>query len=181
MDIIRVRDKTAIRPRILLTGPAWCGKTSVVRKVVSRFPGKVTGFYTREVQERGMRVGFEIVTLDGKMAYLAHAGLSGPHRVGKFGVSLENLHRVALPSIYASPGVDLVVVDEVNKMVCLSPRFIEALERLWTAPVAILVTLAEPAEGYGEQMKRKMNKMLINVTPDNRDDLPGRILEMLSQ
>lgn len=179
MELIRVHNKTSIKPRILLTGPSWCGKTTVVQKVVARFPGKATGFYTREVQEKGLRVGFEIVTLDGKMAYLSHVGFPGPHRVGKFGVSLENLHRVALPALYAPPGVDLVVVDEVGKMACLSPRFVDALERLWTAPVAILLTLPEPGEGYIEQVKRKMNKILITVTPANRDDLPDRILDIL--
>lgn len=59
-------------PRILLTGPPQCGKTTVIRKVVELFPGRAAGFYTREVRERGGRVGFEIVTLDGQVAWLSH-------------------------------------------------------------------------------------------------------------
>ena len=120
------------------TGPPRSGKTTIIQKVAAAFPGRAAGFYTREVRQQGMRVGFEIVTLDGQSAVLSHVDFPGPYRVGKYGVNLENLHRVGLPALEAGPGVDLVVVDEVGKMECLSPRFIEAMERLWAldgAPV----------------------------------------------
>ena len=92
-------------------------------------------------------MGFEIVSLNGEAAWLSHVDFPGPHRVGKYGVSLENLHRLALPALEARPGLDLLVVDEIGKMECLSPRFVEALERLWTAPVPLLLTVA--AKGGG--------------------------------
>ena len=79
----------------------------------------------------------------------------GPHRVGKYGVNLENLHRVALPALEVGPGVDLIVVDEVGKMECLSARFVAALERLWRQPVPLLVTVAEKGGGYIAALKAK--------------------------
>ncbi len=165
--------------RLLLTGPPRCGKTTIVRKVVERFPGRAAGFYTREVREKGERVGFEILTLDGNVAWLSHVALPGPHRVGKYGVSLKNLHRVALPALDVAPGIDLVVVDEIGKMECLSPLFVEALERLWAAPVALLLTVAAKGSGYIQRVKEKPGLTLIAVTPANRDELPGRILHLL--
>src|SRR4030042_3600001 len=116
--------------RTLLTGAPQCGKTTVVQKVVARWPGKAAGFYTREVRRGGVRLGFEIVTLAGDAALLSHTDFPGPHRVGKYGVSLENFHRVALPALKVIPGVDLIVVDEVGKMECLSPRFVAAMGSL---------------------------------------------------
>ncbi|MHB8069500.1 MAG: NTPase, partial [Desulfobaccales bacterium] len=166
-------------PRILLTGPPRCGKTTIIKKVVERFPGKAAGFYTREVREQGERVGFEIVTLDGHAAWLSHVNFPGPQRVGKYGVSLENLHRVALPALDAASGIDLVVVDEIGKMECLSPRLVEAVERLWAAPVALLLTVAAKGDGYIQKVKEKPDRTLITVTPANRDELPGKILQLL--
>ena len=166
-------------PRLLLTGPPRGGKTTIVRKMVARYPGRAAGFYTREVREKGERVGFEIVTLDGQAAMLSHVSFSGPHRVGKYGVSLENLHRVGLPALKPSPDLDLIVVDEIGKMECLSPRFVEALERLWAAPVALLLTVAEKGGGYIQKVKEKPDKTIITVTPANRDELPNRILQLL--
>ncbi len=168
-------------PRLLLTGPPRCGKTTVVRRVVEAFPGRAAGFYTQEVREYGRRVGFEIITLDGNRAWLSHVDFPGPQRVGKYGVDLENLHRVGLPAMEARPGIDLIVVDEIGKMECLSRRFIAAMERLWEAPVPLLVTVAQKGGGYIQKIKEKPEGLMITVTPGNRDALPARIVALLTQ
>jgi nucleoside-triphosphatase len=173
---------TEVKPapaRILLTGPPQCGKTTVLCRVAEGFPGRVSGFYTQEVRERGRRVGFEIITLDGEQAWLSHVDFPGPHRVGKYGVNLDNLHRVALPAMEARPGVDLIMVDEIGKMECLSRRFIDAMERLWAAPAPLLATVAQKGGGYIQAIKAKPEARLLTVTPGNRDDLPGRLLALL--
>lgn len=143
--------------------------------MVAAFPGQIAGFYTREVREQGVRVGFEIVTLDGQAAMLSHVDFPGPYRVGKYGVDLENLHRVGLPALEVKPGIDLVVVDEVGKMECLSRQFIKAMERLWAQPVALLITVAEKGGGYMAALKEKPGKILLTVTSANRDGLPNLI------
>lgn len=172
--------KDALPPRLLLTGPPQCGKTTVVRRVVEGCQGRAAGFYTREVRVAGRRVGFEIVTLDGRVAWLSHVDFPGPHRVGKYGVDLEALHRVALPALDPASGVDLMVVDEVGKMECLSPRFVAALECLWPAPLPLLITVAEKGGGFIAAIKRRPGARLIKVNPSNRDALPASILEMLA-
>jgi nucleoside-triphosphatase len=152
----------------------------VVRRVVERFPGKAAGFYTREVREGGSRVGFEIVTLDGEVAWLSHVDFPGPERVGKYGVDLTGLHRVGLVALTPAPGVELIVVDEVGKMECLSKRFVVAMERLWTeAKIPLLITVAEKGGGLIAALKGKPDKILLSVTPANRDALPARILGLL--
>jgi nucleoside-triphosphatase len=166
-------------PRILLTGPPQCGKTTVVQKVAALWPGTAAGFYTREVRRSGVRLGFEIVTLAGESALLSHVDFPGPYRVGKYGVNLENFHRVALSALTVRPGVDLMVVDEVGKMECLSERFVAAMERLWGAPVPLLITVAEKGGGYMTALKAKPDKFLVTVTPTTRDELPARILAFL--
>jgi nucleoside-triphosphatase len=166
-------------PRILLTGPPQCGKTTVSQKVIAGFPGRAAGFYTREVRERGARVGFEIVTLTGERAWLSHVNFPGPLRVGKYGVNLENFHRVALPALEVAPGVELMVVDEVGKMECLSDEFVAAMEHLWTAPVPLIITVAEKGGGFIAALKAKPDKTLITVTHNNREALPDRILTFL--
>jgi nucleoside-triphosphatase len=165
--------------RILLTGPPQCGKTTVVRRVAAAFPGRAAGFYTREVRERGRRVGFEIVTLAGEAALLSHVDFPGPHRVGKYGVNLDNFHRVALPALEVRPGFELMVVDEVGKMECLSDRFVAAMEGLWRAPVPLLATVAAKGGGLIAALKARPDKLLFAVSPANRDKLPARLVELL--
>lgn len=166
-------------PRLLLTGPPQSGKTTVVHRVVAGFPGRAAGFYTREVRVAGRRVGFEIVTLEGKTAWLSHVDFPGPHRVGKYGVDLEALHRVALPALDPGPGIDLIVVDEVGKMECLSPLFIAAVERLWWAATALLVTVAQKGGGFIARIKSLPGARLFRVNPGNRDLLANTLLNIL--
>ena len=50
------------------------GKTTMVRNVVKKLEEKgikCQGFYTQELREGRTRVGFDIVTLDGKIAPLS--------------------------------------------------------------------------------------------------------------
>jgi len=131
------------------------------------------------VRVAGRRVGFEIVTLDGEIAWLSHVDFPGPQRVGKYGVDLEALHRVALPALKPAPGIDLIVVDEVGKMECLSPRFVAAVDGLWSAAVPLLITVAQKGGGLIARLKTKPGARLITVNPDNRDLLPDTILKML--
>ncbi len=175
--------RSSLRPplRLLLTGPPQCGKTTVIRRVAELFPGRVAGFYTQEVRHGGVRVGFEIITLDGHRGWLARVDFPGPHRVGKYGVDLGGFETLALPAMEPAGGTDLVIIDEVGKMECLSPRFVAAMDRLWSRPVPLVGTVAVKGGGYIEEIKKKPGALLITVTPANREHLPQAILSLLAE
>ncbi|MCL6620833.1 MAG: NTPase [Syntrophobacterales bacterium] len=166
-------------PRLLLTGPPQVGKTTVIRRVAELFPGRVGGFYTQEVREHGVRRGFEVVTLDGRRGWLARVDFPGPPRVGKYGVELAGFEAVALPAMQAWAGLDLVLIDEVGKMECFSRRFMAAMEELWTAPVALVATVALKGGGYIQELKARPEARILQVTPANRERLPAEIVALL--
>ena len=67
---------------ILITGKPGVGKTTLIQKVLDNVELTCQGFYTREIRaDQGNRLGFEIVTLDGKTALLAHSQHLSPYRV----------------------------------------------------------------------------------------------------
>jgi hypothetical protein len=76
----------------------------------------LTGFFTREIREKGRRTGFMIVTLEGREGVLAHEKIKGPVRVGKYGVNLDDLDRIAVPAMVPSNPGQIVVIDEIGKM-----------------------------------------------------------------
>jgi nucleoside-triphosphatase THEP1 len=56
--------------KILLTGRPGCGKTTLIQRVVKDLALPAGGFYTEEIRQRGVRVGFKVVTLDAKRVSL---------------------------------------------------------------------------------------------------------------
>lgn len=56
---------------ILITGKPGTGKSTLVSKLVDEFKAKgvtLKGFWTKEVRKEGNRIGFDVVTIDGKVS-----------------------------------------------------------------------------------------------------------------
>jgi nucleoside-triphosphatase len=167
-------------PKILLTGPPGCGKTTLIRRVVSALAIPAGGFYTQELRQRGRRVGFEIVTMDGQRAILARVNLSSPHRIGRYGVDLAGLERVAVPALFqAMDGGQLVVVDEIGPMEILSPVFREAVLRVLDSPSPVLASIVRRSIPFTDQLKRRPEVTLMTITRSNREAMLFRVLNLL--
>ena len=68
---------------LLLTGNPGIGKTTVIKKVIKRFPKlPMAGFYTEEIRVRNARQGFALVTFRGERFTIAHTGIRFEHRIG---------------------------------------------------------------------------------------------------
>ena len=77
---------------ILLIGSPGSGKTTVVKRILSKLQPKIcSGFYTEEIREKGVRVGFRIVTCSGRKAVLAHINFNSTYRVSKYKVDKKRL------------------------------------------------------------------------------------------
>ncbi len=170
-----------MRPRILLTGPPGCGKTTVVRAVADLLQGRAAGFYTEEIRDaRGERTGFRVVALQGGRGMLARKGPGPGPRVGSYRVDVSDFERVALPSLAPrAPG--LLLIDEIGKMECRSEAFVRAVAGAFDSGAAILATV--PLRGGGdfvEGIRRRGDVESLVVTPANRDALPGQLAARLS-
>ena len=167
-------------PRILLTGAPGSGKTSVVRAAVQLLAGvRAAGFYTEEVRTRAGRTGFRVVGLDGSAGRLASVGGHGGPRVGRYVVHVSEFEAVALPQLDIRPGLELLVIDEIGKMECLSPAFVAAVRRALAAPVPLLATVARAGGGLIAEAKRAQGVEVVSVSPGNRDVLPARLAARL--
>lgn len=156
---------------ILVTGPPRIGKSTLIERIVSRIQGPVTGFFTREIRERGKRVGFSIVTLDGKTGVLAHQDIKGPFSVGRYGVNLKDIDQVAVPSMRPSGSEVIVVIDEIGKMECLSSLFRASLITVLDSENPVIGSIALKGGPFIEKVKGRKDISLIEVTQKNRDEL----------
>ena len=164
----------------LLSGKPGVGKTTVIKKALSNREGKAGGFYTEEIRVGGTRQGFQIVTLEGQSAILAHIDIKSPYRVSKYGVDIAALERVGVAAIReATRNCDIVVIDEIGKMELFSSAFKEAVLEAINSGKKVLGTIMLNSHPWADEIKRHPNVDVILLTRENRDQVLDKILNCL--
>jgi len=156
---------------ILVTGPPRCGKSTLIERVVGRIQKPMTGFFTREMRQGGTRVGFSITTLDGKKGVLAHQDTKSPFRVEKYGVNLDHIDQIAVPSMLPARADEIVVIDEIGKMECFSPLFRQTLVKVMDSENPVIGSIAVRGDKFIQRVKEREDVLLLHITEKNRDDL----------
>ena len=165
---------------ILVTGPPRCGKSTLIERVVRQLDRPATGFFTRELRTGERRVGFAIETLDGKRGILAQWDLTSHYQVGRYGVSLEDINGIAVPSLIPSGPEDLVVVDEIGKMECFSRLFRDTLIRVLNSNHRLLGSIAIKGDRFIQGIKARDDVLLIDLSEANREEALGVVVGELS-
>lgn len=169
-----------MKKNIFLTGAPSSGKTTVIKKVVSKVPFPVKGFYTEEERKEGRRVGFLMKTLDGKEEYLAHQDIVSPFKIRRYGVSVENINNLAVPSI--KPQKDcIIILDEIGKMECFSKVFESAALDALDSSNIVIGTITFGGGEFIQQVKKRGDIEITEVTSENRDKLPAKIITTIKK
>jgi nucleoside-triphosphatase len=169
--------------KALIEARPGAGKTTAAIRLAEQLRAAelpVAGFVTEEVRERGVRVGFGIETFAGERGVLAHVELPGPPRVGKYGVDLDALERLALPSL-EPPAGGVTVIDELGKMELASARFRDAVTALFDADVPLVATVHAFRHPFTDELKRRSDVELIRLNKANRDELPAALATRLAR
>jgi len=161
-----MRDKN-----ILFTGPPGCGKTTLIEKIVQQIRRPVSGFITREIREKKQRVGFSINTLGGEKGLLAHQSIKSRYKVGRYGVNIADIDRIAVPAMMPERPDILVVIDEIGKMECFSFFFREALIKILDSNHSVIGSISLKGDPFINKIKARKDVSLINITEQNRDGL----------
>jgi nucleoside-triphosphatase len=169
-------------PRLLLEGRPGIGKTTVARRLLTLLQEAgvpVGGFTTGELRTSGRREGFVVEAASGAREVLAHVGLPGPPRVGRYGVDLAGFERVALPALRRPRTGGVVVVDELGKMELASAAFRAAVVELFGRDVAVVATVQVGHHRFTDALKRRPDIRVVRVTVGTRDALPTQLMDFL--
>ena len=164
---------------IFLTGAPSSGKTTVIKKVIKGLSIPANGFYTEEEKTGDKRVGFLMKTLNGKTGYLAHQDIKSDFHIRRYGVSIENIESIAVPSI-TPVGNNVIILDEIGKMECFSEVFKQAATNALNSSNIVIGTITFGGNDFILGIKERKDIEIHEVTLDNRDALPGLILEKVS-
>ena len=168
--------------KILLTGHPGCGKTTLIKRVVSNLPQRAGGFYTEEIRERGTRAGFKIVTLDGDEVVFAHVRLKTPEYLGKYRLDLSALEATGVKAVReAVKRQRLVVIDEIGPMEIRSTIFRDAVNEALDSEVPVLATIFARSMLFTDAVKSRPDVTLIDVRPDNRERLVSELSDRIQK
>ncbi len=161
-----------------MTGLPGVGKTTLIKKISAELKQfHPTGFYTAEIRERGQRLGFELISLDGKKNILSHVEIESPYRVGKYKVNIQGFESFLDSIPFSNPENRLVIIDEIGKMECLSGRFKRLLIELLDSEKWVVATIALKGTGLIEEVKQRKDVKIFEISERNRDELVREILK----
>ena len=169
------------KKNILITGLPGVGKTTLIKKVSEELRDlHLVGFYTAEIREKGARKGFELICFDGRRGILSHTDIKGPHRVGKYGVDIKGFEYLLESIPFLAPATNLIIIDEIGKMECLSLKFRLLIEDILNSEKQVVATIALKGSGLIEEIKKRDDIRLMEITQSNREPLVSEVLKLLN-
>jgi len=169
----------------LITGPPGIGKTTVLLKTVDALKKagfKVGGMLSREVREKGTRVGFEIVDFSTEQrGWLAHVNQPEGPQVGKYRVNLRDLETIGVNAIRnAVVNAQIVVVDEIGPMELYSSAFKEAVVQAVNSKKLLLGVMHHRArDPLINSLKERDDAEIFEVTYGNRASLHNLLIQRI--
>ena len=166
-----------MKKNILITGVPGIGKTTLIMKILDavKHIGPV-GFYTEEIREQGIRMGFSLINTRGDRSTLAHVNIKSRFKVGRYGVDVAGFEAFIEQLPFFDDRVGMIVIDEIGRMECLSTKFTKLMKTILDSEKLFMAAVALKGEGLIAEVKRHSDIELFEITRDNRNDLLQRIL-----
>jgi len=187
-----------IHPKIGITGLPRSGKSAVLDKVVSMVieehktdsrgsgtdSGVIGGMRTEAIIEDGERVGYACIDIEtGESGVMAHREIDSRNRILGYGIDPSEVDRVGVPAIQNAVGnCEILVIDEVGKFSVESEGFVAAVRGALEYDMPTLLTLHKKSRHpLLQDIRRRDDGRILEVTPVNRALLPYKILKLIQQ
>ncbi|MBM4140538.1 MAG: NTPase [Nitrospira sp.] len=157
---------------MLITGLSGVGKTTLIKNLSEELKDfRPVGFYTTEIREKGIRKGFELISLDGIKGILSHVDIKSHYKVGKYSVNIEGFETFLESIPFFNSATSLIIIDEIGKMECFSSKFRKLIKEILNSEKVLIATIALKGEGFIREIKNRNDIKSFEITQGNRDYL----------
>ncbi len=166
---------------ILITGNPGVGKTTLIKRIISRLNLSAGGFYTSEIRNsEGKRWGFKITSLDGKEDIMAGVDIISGYRVSKYGVNTSAIDRIGVSAIAdAIKNKDIIIIDEIGRMELFSKDFANITIEALDSEKIVLGTITAKNTNFTKKIKERTDTKIIKLTQANFSEIETYIQRQL--
>ena len=172
--------------KIGITGLPGAGKTTALLRVIDMLKAEelsIGGMINEPIVEGRYRVGFTTRNLiTGETETFASNDFESKIMVGKMGVNIEALERVGVAAIKeACEKCDIIIIDEVGKMEVESELFSKVVKEALDVNKPMILTLHKKSRNpLLQDIRRRDDVRILEVTPTNRNLLPYKIVRLMN-
>jgi len=141
------------------------------------------GFVTYEIREAGSRTGFKAVTTDGQERLIAAVDLMidaayppTTPTIGRYRVDVDAISDLSAWVTRECDNAEVVIVDEIGAMQCLSARFCAAIAELLDSPILFVGSITQRPHTFADDIKRRSDVRLMDLTLSTPDQIVGELL-----
>jgi nucleoside-triphosphatase len=171
--------------KIGITGLPNAGKTQALVKVIEMLEEseqKVGGMITEPIVKNNRRVGFYVMDwMSKEKDILAHVDHESKVMVGRYKVNIDVLERIGVSAIEnAGEECDIIIIDEVGRMEVESEKFVDAVKKALEEDKPLILTLHKKSRNpLLQDIRRRDDVRILEVTPINRNLLPYKIIKLM--
>jgi nucleoside-triphosphatase len=172
--------------KIGITGLPEAGKTYTLLKVIEMLENsetKIGGMITKPMFKKDKKIGFEIVNwMTKEKMVLARFNPDMDIESEQFDVEIKALETIGVKAItQATEEADIIIIDEVGKLEVESDVFVSAVKAALETDKPMILTLHKKSRNpLLQDIRRRDDVRILEVTPVNRSLLPYKIIRLMS-
>ncbi len=171
--------------KIGLSGLPGVGKTTTLIKTIKMLEEEgfvVGGMLTEEMKKGNRRVGFYVHDwANDRKEVFAHIDFESKYKVGRYGINVDVLDEVGVKALEeAMNKADVIVIDEIGKMEVVSKKFVSVVREIVDMDKHMILTLHKKSRNpLLQEIRRRDDIRMLEVTPINRNLLPFRMVNLI--
>ncbi|MBP6021150.1 MAG: NTPase [Candidatus Methanomethylophilaceae archaeon] len=172
--------------KIGITGLPNSGKTYALLRVIDMLKEEnlsIGGMMDEPLSDGRRKVGFTVKNLfTGESQIFADTETESKIMIGKIGVDLQKFEEIAIPAIKeACEKCDVIIIDEVGKIEVESQLFIDTVKEALDVNKPMILTLHKKSRNpLLQDIRRRDDVRILEVTPTNRNLLPYKIIRLMN-
>ena len=172
--------------KIGITGLPGSGKTYALLRVIEMLKENdlsIGGMIDEPLTDGRHKTGFTVKNiLTGESQIFASSEIESKIMIGKIGVDLDKFEEISITAIRdACEKCDIIIIDEVGKMEVESQAFIDIVKEALDINKPMILTLHKKSRNpLLQDIRRRDDVRILEVTPTNRNLLPYKILLLMN-